>query len=100
SIANYNYGGNNTLAFHFAAFGGWQGIIDNAYMIFYYGSSTTVCQGAAVTLSATVSGASTYSWSGGVTNGVAFTPSVSGIYTLTAVASSTCINRISKALAI
>jgi hypothetical protein len=45
-------------------------------------SSTTVCQGSAVTLSA--SGANTYSWNNGVTNGTAFIPSA-GITTYTVI---------------
>lgn len=44
------------------------------------GSSSSVCLGAAATLSA--SGAVTYTWSGGVTNGVAFTPSSTTTYTV------------------
>jgi len=45
------------------------------------GNDQTVCGGATVTLSAT--GATTYSWTGGVTNGVAFTPSATTTYTVT-----------------
>lgn len=47
----------------------------------YTASATAVCQGDAVTLNGT--GASTYTWSGGVTNGVPFTPTVSGTYIVT-----------------
>jgi hypothetical protein len=47
-------------------------------------SSTLLCLGQSATL--TASGAQTYTWSGGagVTNGVAFTPSVSATYTVVA----------------
>lgn len=44
-------------------------------------SPATVCAGQAVTLSG--SGATSYSWTGGVTNGVSFTPASSGTYTVT-----------------
>ncbi|MGZ4156195.1 MAG: T9SS type A sorting domain-containing protein, partial [Bacteroidia bacterium] len=44
-------------------------------------SATTICAGQPVTL--TGSGASTYSWSGGVTNGLAFTPVSTTTYTVT-----------------
>jgi hypothetical protein len=44
-------------------------------------SSNTICLGNSVTLSGT--GAVNYSWTGGVTNGNAFVPSVSGTYTVT-----------------
>ncbi|MCC6369384.1 MAG: T9SS type A sorting domain-containing protein [Bacteroidia bacterium] len=43
-------------------------------------SSNTVCLGGTVTLSG--SGANTYTWSGGVSNGVAFSPTVTNTYTL------------------
>jgi hypothetical protein len=45
------------------------------------GVDQSVCTGSNVTLSAT--GATTYNWSGGVQNGVAFTPASSGSYTVT-----------------
>ena len=44
-------------------------------------SATTVCIGTAVTL--TGSGATTYSWAGGVTDGTSFTPSATATYTVT-----------------
>jgi len=44
-------------------------------------SNNTVCNGSTVTL--TGSGASSYTWSGGVINGVAFTPTISASYTMT-----------------
>jgi hypothetical protein len=45
------------------------------------GIDQSVCAGSSVTLSAT--GATNYSWSGGVQNGVAFVPSTSGQYIVT-----------------
>ena len=44
-------------------------------------SPDAVCKGASLTL--TGNGAASYSWSGGVTNAVAFVPSASGSYTVT-----------------
>ncbi len=55
------------------------------------GSDQTVCEGASVTLNGT--GASTYSWSGGVSNGVSFVPGL-GVYnyTVTGTSAQGCIN--------
>lgn len=55
------------------------------------GVDQTVCTGTAITLSG--SGATTYSWSPVVTNGVAFTPSVGTVtYTVTGTSSANCTN--------
>ncbi|PBQ33118.1 hypothetical protein CNR22_15465 [Sphingobacteriaceae bacterium] len=43
-------------------------------------SNPTVCSGIPVTI--TTSGANTYSWTGGITDGVAFIPSVTTVYTV------------------
>ncbi len=43
--------------------------------------ATTVCAGTSITLSGT--GATSYNWTGGVTNGIAFNASSSGTYTVT-----------------
>ena len=52
-------------------------------------SSTYVCLGSSVTL--TTSGTATsYSWSGGVTTGVAFFPTTTTLYTLTGIGSGLC----------
>lgn len=51
-------------------------------------SGNTVCAGNSVTLSGT--GAQTYTWSGGITNGVPFTPASSGSYTVTGTAANNC----------
>ena len=50
--------------------------------------SSTICPGASVTLNGT--GASTYTWSGGVTNGVSFIPVSTGTYTVTGTAANSC----------
>ncbi|MEN9441392.1 MAG: hypothetical protein RLZ33_1469, partial [Bacteroidota bacterium] len=53
------------------------------------GLDQTICTGTSVTLNG--SGASTYSWDNGVTNGTAFTPSATTTYTLTGTSASGCI---------
>lgn len=45
------------------------------------GADQTVCAGQSVTLNAT--GATTYTWDNSVTQGVAFTPTATGVYTVT-----------------
>ncbi len=52
--------------------------------------ATTVCSGTAVTLSGT--GAATYTWTGGVINGVPFTPTSTSTYTVTGTDASGCTN--------
>ncbi|MHB8261991.1 MAG: T9SS type A sorting domain-containing protein [Bacteroidia bacterium] len=52
--------------------------------------SATICIGSNITLSG--SGASTYTWSSGVTNSVAFTPTASATYTVTGTDANTCTN--------
>ena len=54
------------------------------------GNNQSVCAGTAVTLSG--SGASTYTWNNGVSNGVAFTPASTQTYTLTGTAANGCTN--------
>jgi uncharacterized protein YjdB len=53
------------------------------------GNDQTVCVGGSATLSG--SGASTYTWTGGVTNGVAFTPTVTSTYTVTGTSATGCV---------
>jgi hypothetical protein len=50
----------------------------------------TVCAGTPVTLSG--SGASTYTWNNGVSNGVAFTPTATTTYTVTGTNANGCVN--------
>ncbi len=52
--------------------------------------SVTVCSGTPVTLSGT--GASMYAWTGGVVDGVPFTPVMSGTYTVTGTDANGCTN--------
>jgi hypothetical protein len=52
--------------------------------------ATVVCEGTAITLSG--SGASTYSWTGGINDGVAFTPVSSMNYTVTGTDANGCSN--------
>jgi hypothetical protein len=58
--------------------------------------SLTICAGSSVTLSGT--GASTYTWSGGITNGQAFTPSNAGTYTVTGTDIKGCTNNATVAI--
>lgn len=53
-------------------------------------TATTICSGDPVTL--TGSGANTYSWDNGVTNGVAFNPTATNTYTVTGTDGSGCTN--------
>ena len=53
-------------------------------------SGSIICTGSQATL--TASGATSYSWSNGISNGVAFTPTVSNIYTVTSTDASGCKN--------
>jgi len=54
------------------------------------GTDQTVCAATPVTL--TGSGASTYTWNNGVSNGIAFAPSTTQTYTVTGTSSNGCIN--------
>lgn len=62
--------------------------IENAININAIATSSSVCFGTPVTLSG--SGAATYTWSDGVTNGVAFTPNVTNTYTVTGTDANGC----------
>ena len=53
-------------------------------------SQNTVCAGSSITLNG--GGASTYVWTGGVTNGVAFNPSSTSTYTVTGTTVNGCTN--------
>jgi gliding motility-associated-like protein len=50
----------------------------------------TVCLGTSVTLSGT--GANSYSWTGGITDGISFIPPSSGLYTVTGTTAAGCSN--------
>jgi len=53
-------------------------------------SASTICVRDSVTL--TASGANTYNWNKGVTNGVSFKPTLSDSYTVTATDTNSCVN--------
>ncbi|MBC7695306.1 MAG: gliding motility-associated C-terminal domain-containing protein [Burkholderiales bacterium] len=53
-------------------------------------SNSVICDGSFVTL--TASGANSYSWSGGISNGVAFTPTTTSTYTVTGTDLNNCVN--------
>ncbi len=61
-------------------------------------TSSIICNGAPVTLNA--SGATTYTWTGGVTNGVAFTPTSSASYTVTGTNVNGCINTATRSITV
>jgi hypothetical protein len=67
-----------------------QTITVNALPTVNAGSDQTVCTGTSVTLSGT--GANTYSWNNGVSNGVAFTPGATTSYTVTGTDANGCSN--------
>jgi gliding motility-associated-like protein len=54
------------------------------------GPDQTICLGESITLNG--AGASTYNWSGGITNGTPFTPPISTIYTVSGTDANGCIN--------
>ncbi len=62
----------------------------NALPIVNAGADQTICEGSVVTLSG--SGATSYVWNNGVTNGISFTPVTSGTYSVTGTDANGCIN--------
>ncbi|MFN4080918.1 MAG: SBBP repeat-containing protein, partial [Saprospiraceae bacterium] len=61
-------------------------------------SAASVCAGESVTL--TASGASSYVWDNGVTNGAPFTPSASGVYTVVGTGANGCTGTASVSVAV
>ena len=61
-------------------------------------NATTVCAGTSVTL--TGGGATTYTWSGGVTNGVSFVPTATTTYTVTGTNAAGCTNTATKTITV
>jgi PKD repeat protein len=61
-------------------------------------ASAAVCTGSQITL--TGGGATTYTWTGGASNGVAFTPASSGTYTVTGTDANGCTNTATKAVTV
>ncbi len=53
-------------------------------------SNSTICNGGSTTLSGT--GATTYTWTGGISNGVAFSPTTTTTYTVTGTDANGCVN--------
>ena len=61
-------------------------------------SATIVCAGTLVTLSG--DGATSYTWSGGITNGLAFVASTTTIYTVTGTDGNNCSNTATKTITV
>lgn len=61
-------------------------------------TNATVCAGTSVTL--TGSGAASYTWSGGVTNGVAFVPTTTATYSVTGTGGNGCTNTATKTITV
>jgi gliding motility-associated-like protein len=61
----------------------------NPLPVVYAGEDVVVCEGESVVLTAT--GANSYSWNNGVTNGVSFVPSNSGTYTVVGTSIDGCV---------
>lgn len=59
-------------------------------------ASASVCSGSATTVTLSGTGASTYAWSDGISNGIAFTPTTTHTYTVTGTAINTCSNTATK----
>jgi gliding motility-associated-like protein len=64
-------------------------VIVNPLPVVSAGQDVAVCAGQQVTLNA--SGAANYSWNGGITNGLAFTPGATTTYTVTGTSAAGCI---------
>jgi len=60
--------------------------------------SGNVCEGSTITLNG--GGAVSYTWTGGVTNGTAFTPAASGTYTVTGTDANGCTNTATKVVTV
>ncbi|NOQ74196.1 MAG: PKD domain-containing protein [Crocinitomix sp.] len=56
------------------------------------GADQEVCEGFEVTLAGSGAGGGSYDWTGGVTDGVAFSPAVTSVYTLTGTDDNGCVN--------
>ncbi|MFL5752862.1 MAG: M43 family zinc metalloprotease [Bacteroidia bacterium] len=61
-------------------------------------TATTVCSGTSITL--TGGGATSYTWTGGITNGVAFTPGSTSTYTVTGTDANSCQNTAAKTITV
>ncbi len=61
-------------------------------------TNSVICLGGSTTLNGV--GASTYTWSGGITNGVPFSPTVTTTYTVTGTSASGCTNTAVKTITV
>ncbi|MES2592541.1 MAG: choice-of-anchor tandem repeat GloVer-containing protein [Bacteroidota bacterium] len=68
-------------------------------LVFAFATSTTVCAGTSITLSG-VGNAISYAWTGGVTDGVAFTPSSTIPYTVTGTDANGCTGIATKTITV
>lgn len=59
-------------------------------------TAASVCSGSATTVTLSGTGASVYTWSDGISNGIAFTPTATHTYTVTGTAINTCTNTATK----
>ncbi len=59
-------------------------------------TKSSVCLGDTLTLSS--SGATSYTWTGGITSGVSFTPSITQTYTVTGLANNGCKTKLTKTI--
>ncbi len=65
-------------------------VVNQLPIVVAQSTTTTLCEGGSVTLDG--SGASTYTWTGGVNDGVPFTPTVTDTYTVTGTDANGCSN--------
>ncbi len=61
-------------------------------------NDATICKGATITLSG--GGASTYSWTGGISDGVIFSPTTTTTYTVTGTDINSCSNTLSQTVSV
>ena len=87
SSGSYTVTGTNVLGCNNTA---TLSITVNALPTVYAGADQTACAGASVTVSG--SGANSYSWNNGVSNGVAFTAGSTTTYTVTGTSAAGCTN--------
>lgn len=89
SAPSYTYGGQNSLGLSFCGWGGWQAFTYNTKVIIHYDRTLqSVCSGNTISLLA--SGAASYTWSGGISNGVPFQPAGTSVYTISASMNNGC----------
>lgn len=72
--------------------------VNNLPNIIALASNSAICYGSSVTLNG--SGATTYTWSNGITNGTAFSPLVTTTYTVTGTDANGCVNSATKTITV